>query len=473
MKKQTTINKLKILLLVCAVLVTMLGTAIPAYAAGGTITVKYDPQAEIQAENFTLYKVGGFTWDDNGKAILMLDPNYEWGNIEVNYPLPENPTDGDKAKQEKDYVDAASQVYDKVKSFNEKPSSTNAAWNKDTKTATFSVAENGLYLLVGDTQMVGNTKWTPVPVLIKVLNGNQEFTLTDTELKLKASPVTYDHEIYKTWSDEGHDKLRPEEIQVDILYGDGDKAFKVDTVTLKASNNQEDNWHYSWKSQIKESRNSNDKTLVYIPSSGEQQEFAIEKESVWAVSEVVKDDDNNVRKYYVVSSTSDTIPTAGTDTELTDRFTITNTFGMDELVINKTMSNYFQAAEGASTPVVFDIKGYIKENEVYHNQQGISFSGPGQDSLTISNLPLGLDKLEVKEIYSPNYTPDKATKVYTKEAGNTSDIKYEANGTGGKYTVSFTNTWNGGTDYNTGIVNKYQKNEDGSYTYQAVKPENQ
>ena len=93
MKKQTTINKLKILLLVCAVLVTMLGTAIPAYAAGGTITVKYDPQAEIQAENFTLYKVGGFTWDDNGKAILMLDPNYEWGNIEVNYPLPENPTE--------------------------------------------------------------------------------------------------------------------------------------------------------------------------------------------------------------------------------------------------------------------------------------------------------------------------------------------------------------------------------------------
>jgi len=164
--------------------------------------------------------------------------------------------------------------------------------------------------------------------------------------------------------------------------------------------------------------------------------------------------DKVTRKHYVAMS-SEPIQPQG---ELSDISTITNTYGSDELKITKKLLNYLQCDQGLETAVVFDIKGYYagEKEPAYHNQVGMTFNGPDTEgqTLTITNIPLGLDHIVVEEIYSPNYKPSDGEYKHTITEYTTETLENKT--TKRIYSTEFTNEYNDKTQYNSGIVNKYK-----------------
>ena len=79
-------------------------------------------------------------------------------------------------------------------------------------------------------------------------------------------------------------------------------------------------------------------------------------------------------------------------------------------------------------------------------------SGDSQ-TLPVKDIPLGLDRLMVKEVSSSYYTPDKVEKEATPPLAND-------DGTKGPYTVSFSNSLSNQI-YNNGVINKFKLTENG------------
>jgi LPXTG-motif cell wall-anchored protein len=111
--------------------------------------------------------------------------------------------------------------------------------------ALFADMADGLYLLVGSQVTVGQTVYTPSPMLITLpAAGNYGVRNEPVTVHVKNSSRTVeetfiDLSVLKVWKDDGKEAQRPAQVTI-TLYGD-DEEF--DTVTLSADNN----WSYTWQ----------------------------------------------------------------------------------------------------------------------------------------------------------------------------------------------------------------------------------
>lgn len=118
-----------------------------------------------------------------------------------------------------------------------------------------------------------------------------------------------------------------------------------------------------------------------------------------------------------------------------------------ELKIKKSLTAYNENVGGAT--FVFHVKIEKMDGTATTNVYKKHFNGAGNDSLLIENLPAGAE-VTVTEIYSgASYTltsaNDQQTVIIAKEDE------------GNPASVSFTNTYNGGQNGGSGIVNRFYK----------------
>lgn len=101
---------------------------------------------------------------------------------------------------------------------------------------TFSDLQEGLYLVTGTSLVSQGIRYTPVPFLVRIENGNvTSYVKSDQEI-VEEPTVTY--QVKKVWKDDDAES-RPNSVTVKLLK-DG-SLFQV--VTLSAENG----WSYSWK----------------------------------------------------------------------------------------------------------------------------------------------------------------------------------------------------------------------------------
>lgn len=482
MKELTTLKRIWSIFLTLAMVLTMSLTALPAYAAdGGTISVKYNPGVELtEATNFELYKVGTFG-RVNGNVTIELEDGFDSSGVNLNIAVP--PTEAEKAEGSdwhRAWLDAAKQLENWVKTPSEGKEIPDPVWSDSlAKSENYQTLQEdgsnkffsrGIYLLVGDEQRVGHKYWSPVPVLIMVLNGESKFDIVNTSLKMSSRPVVYKHEVTKSWQDEGHEDARPESVKVDIFYG----QIMMDTVTL----NDDNDWTYTWYSTEADSRvytcKDPDDEEAVVPDTVISEKLSSEnnwtlslpdQEASWRVDENQSAEEREKTKYYErsISYSGASEGDAGEDQPpADDRFEsilITNTFRTAELIIKKDLKSYLDQ-EDANAVVAFEIIGRINgiDDPVYRNSVGMAFKGPGIQTIKLDNLPVKLDSLTVEEVYSTNYTLEGDSGPRTVRANvDQETLKIT-------YTVEFVNKYNQTPPptYSTGIVNIY--GSDGTYT---------
>ncbi len=536
MKQSNTLRKICGTLL--ALLLMLPCITFPSYAEG-SISVVYNPKIDgLKASEFKLYKVGGFK-SEGGESKLTLDEAFAGEGTEtvdtLNGIKPKKPEDPGYQEWVQDWLDGAQEVATNLETYIKTHSSTAPApvWSGDLDPSVATAQrlgsgtyENGLYLLTGEEQRIGNRYWRPVPVLMMVLDGNVNFKLagvTDAgeaewynSLKIKCRPVAYKHSVTKSWSGDT-EATRPKTIDVKILYGD----TQIDTVTLGPKDEGGiGSWTYTWYSTevtMVDGQETDRKTYAsvdpdeeYDPTKGietkgygsfeglnEGNHFTYVFESAESHSWMVAEDDSdpnqkNALKYYttVVTPANEQISNGETDPAgeaavsdekpIEESFLITNTFERRRLRIKKNLINYLnhndEGEEYANATVAFDISGYIDgiDKPVYHNQVGMTFTKPGKQEIVVENIPVRLSRITVKEIYSTNYRqvdpvdPD----------GNPVDITLTPSDTipepviiDGEevmvptYIFSFENKHDGPPKYGSGVVNTYEKNDKGEYTY--------
>lgn len=390
-------RKLHILLLITLLVFAFMAMPIPAQAEGGSIRLTYDPQVEgLEETEFTLYKVGTFS----GPDLVLLDEFKESG-ARVDYEPPEeDASDEEIDSWRADWLTSASFLEMYLKSLgDEKPEpAAGPSVVKAGEEATFGPLENGLYLLVGSEQRVGDVYWKPVPALVMVLNGEAEYEISDLEVKMSSRSAVHDHVVRKIWDDIGHEDVRPESIKAELYYGDE----LYDTVILSDDNN----WTYRWTTDIDE-------------------------EYSWSVREYCTPKDKRLWNHYEPFVTV----LDGSGEEGCETFDINNPYEADELVITKAFENTAGKKIDVKTEVKFDIKGYVwvdgEKQEFYSESATLKFDGENEKTLTISDVPIRLDELTVSETCASGTTPKdgkyQKTAEYTRKSGS------------GCYTVEFVN----------------------------------
>lgn len=129
------------------------------------------------------------------------------------------------------------------------------------------------------------------------------------------------------------------------------------------------------------------------------------------------------------------------------------------LTINKTLDNY-NATLGQVT-CVFQIEGTDEDGKVYSNVVSITHDGAGDGSVTVDNIPAGLE-VKVTEIYSgASYTLSSAGEV---TALIVSDAGVEAGAN--PASVSFSNSYDGGNRGGYGVTNHFEVQEDGEWQWE-------
>ena len=471
MKKRATGKRIGSMLMTLALMVAMIapGVAMPTYAAapGGSIYITYNPGVDdLKATNFTLYHVSGFD-SSSGTSTLVPEGWVSASGADLDIAVPE--TEEEKAEGSewnKKWLSSAQTLATYLNSLETKPES---AWSG---TLTPGVEaqkiggtyEGGIYLLVGEEQKIGDKIWWPVPVLIQVLNGDTNFKMTNQELKMGSKAAIYKHTVTKMWNPDDPEDAMPEAINFGIKYGD----TQIDTVVLNKANN----WSYTWYSYNEESggtytsKDPEDKDAVGVATKilNEGNNFAAPYDPAsgtsWQAYEMREtDDDRDNVKYYSVVTTS--TPFDQDSIHPAETFTVTNTFATSQLKITKHLENYLSQA-GANATVVFKVTGKIGSKTVYENNVGMTFTGKGDQTITLKNLPYDLDELTVEEVYATNYKVEgKAVKTY-KAGSENNDIKYTVTDGVNLYEVDFTNNVDETVPtYNSGIVNIYK---DGKYT---------
>ena len=464
-------KKLWGLTLTLAMVLTMTVTALPVYAAGGSISVTFDPEVpDLTGQKFTfdVYKVGTYSRnEETGKSILVVDPAVR--SIA-------GVTLTDEVFSDVETVDGMVNAAGIIAQYTDKFDSVKVGGPVEITvgdTATVAtVSENGIYLIVGNKIKVGDLYWNPVPVLVQVLNGDAKFAFDKDHVKPKINscPVIYSHNVKKVWNDNNNEKgLRPEYVDVEILYGDK----VIDTVTLNDANN----WNFTWTTTEagEKEYSSSQRTKKFnekdYPGEGPYtyKLTAAEAEGshTWSAREVFTTDNKLLYNYYVQESVGvvineETVGTTTSEDGIQEFITIGNTFKTKKLIINKTLKNFATIGTGMNASVVFEVTGYGqkdgKEVVMYHTKTGLVFDRPGSDSVEVSNIPVNLTRLKVEEVYSTNY------KVVD------GDNPVNATEADGVYTASFTNNHTPGDDpppFTGSIVNKYSKGEDGKYTYKG------
>lgn len=496
MKRSKTLKRIWSLFLTLAMVLTVSVTALPTYAAGGNIRIVYNPQVTgLTSTPYTLYKVATFDHDGDGKAIIALDENFTGEGIpDLNLikTAPEGAADIDSPDYvawEKAWLDAAAALANEVSTNTAAAAATKVSDGTLTVQAAAqsigAVSSNGIYLLVGEKQRVGNIYWWPVPVMFMVLNGDTTFSIAAqndqgqdmryNEVKMTCKPFIYKHTVTKFWDPESPEETRCD-VRVGIFYGEGENLVDVDTVTLKYD--KETVQTYTWYST--EETNGDKITVNYYtedPSGSgvtPKKSFEVSKSSTWLVREMRETaDERDALKYYeskIMYSADGTRESEtsrwSSDTSSQEAISITNTFKKAKLVINKNLESYLDQSL-ANAMVVFEVTGKVKgakepgsteivEKVAYHNKVSMPFKGPGTKSITL-DIPVNLDSLVVEEIYATNYRVDPA-----------GTEKVDVDLSGGEtvdgvttYTASFKNVYDNKIIYSKGIVNNYENSGDG------------
>lgn len=425
-----------IMLLAFAMVFTV--TAKPSHAATYTLEGEYTTDNGVtnpastttfKPTEFKLYKVGSFV---SGSPYVELDSPYSEMGIE----LPLNISKDNPQWTEK-WLTCASTLRNELPE-DAVPAATDTSEEGTDGHWHFSMSglENGLYLLVGNSQLVKdyptvgkNSYWWPQPMLVSILNGNAKVTvkpMTGLALHLK---------VMKVWQwPEGleqsiKDLVRPKSITVVIKYNDKVKYTK--------EFNDEFGWSFEW-------------------DSGEGEEDP----ELWTVDEVISDSDlEEFNKNFTHTIVSTPVEDPGSGDVVGENFTITNKYDRDTLEIVKRLNGFVDNG-GESIALTFELSGYKGDSRIFHKFVGMEFDANSGDTKTlpVKDIPLGLTRLVVKEVSSSNYTPDPA------EQDATPPVKND-DGTKGPYTVSFTNNLTNQI-YNSGIVNKFKLTQKG---YEFVK----
>ena len=132
-----------------------------------------------------------------------------------------------------------------------------------------------------------------------------------------------------------------------------------------------------------------------------------------------------------------------------------------DLVINKTLTSYNATVGGAT--FVFHVNVEKRDGTVTNNVYKMEFTGAGNDSFTIGDLPAGA-KVTVTEAYS-----GASYKLVSDKDQKTTIIAQEEEGN--PVSVSFVNEYDGGQNGGSGIVNRFYM-ENGSVDWENdLKPE--
>lgn len=130
-----------------------------------------------------------------------------------------------------------------------------------------------------------------------------------------------------------------------------------------------------------------------------------------------------------------------------------------KLTINKTLSNYNETL--GLTTSVFEIVGKDAQgNVVYTNVASITHDGAGEKSVTIENIPVGIE-VTVTEVYAGASYEIAGENV--KPAKIVSDAAV-SNGSPAA-SVAFTNKYNGGNDSGYGLMNEFKVGDDGAWEW--------
>ena len=423
-----------ILLVAFAMVFTV--TAMPSHAStleGDCVYIEdYSPDVDKPASispdtQFELYKVGSFVV---GPPYVELDEPYS----EMGVSLPSWTKEESEAQPvawTKDWLQCAKTLDNNIKAMSDKPEPILIDVNSD---GTFSKEnlEKGLYLLRGDSQPIENypktgvtSYWWPQPMLVSILSDNVEIHVKPM------SGVVHHMKVVKDWqwpsgiSESVKKLVQPKTIQVELYYGETLKK----TVTLPDADN---NWYFKWDT---------------APDEDDPNE--------WSVKEVIQDDpatkiDESKEFYKNFTVTVGEVQTVGNE----EVITITNKYDRDSLELTKTLDSFVESG-GGSILLSFELSGYKGDTRIYHKFVGMTFDANSGDSQTlpVKDIPLGLDRLMVKEVSSSYYTPDKVEKEATPPLKN-------ENGTKGPYTVSFSNSLRNQI-YNSGVINKFKLTENG------------
>jgi LPXTG-motif cell wall-anchored protein len=221
---------------ILALLLTMIMSSVPSdvYAAG-QITVNL-ARIEGLGEDFPgftfdLYEVGGY---DGGDFKLYNDYS------DVNVKISKDDPDWEKA-----WLESANTLANHIKHPAEGESTTRVKQYTNVMpgdSMTYSSDKNALFLLVGNTVRYENRNYTPVPIFVRTLNGEETYTI-DAETKIRIEPVLFEHSLMKIWDDnDDKDGIRPTAIEVGIYYG----SQLIDRVVLGGESGE---WTYTWESE--------------------------------------------------------------------------------------------------------------------------------------------------------------------------------------------------------------------------------
>lgn len=381
--------------------------------------------SSINPTEFELYKVGHYVV---GEPYVVLDD--EPFNVGVELPLKADPTDN--VAWTKTWLKCAQTLNNNIMSTSPAPESIKVSVDSEGKFSKSGLA-NGLYLLRGNSQVIEDypkagqkSYWWPQPMLISILN-------SDTEVHVKPmTGLVRKMKVQKDWQwpsgiSEAIKKIAsPDSIKVELYY---DNDLK-DTRVLP---DEKGNWYYTWEPALSES-----------------------DPSKWAVKEVIEDDPEtevDESKEFYKNFTVSYGELQSTDEE--EIITITNKYDRDVLEITKTLDSYVDNGKDNSISIVFELSGYKDGDSIYHKIVAMEFDAETGDKqvLPVKDIPLGLDKLMVKEIDSSNYTPDQREKEATPPTANDDGSK-------GPYKVSFDNTHSNHT-HNSGVINKFKLTENG------------
>lgn len=207
----------------------LLSAALPMFAAqAGSITVWFkQEQQPVAGVSFHIYKAA--EW--NGSSYTLVSP---FSNLSVKLA-------DDPASEEWQALASTLSAYvarDHIKSLAIGQTNENGS-------LTFEGLADGLYLLVGSSVELGDTRLFFQPLLVSVpfaqADGTNDYYVV-TEPKYESRKVTDEtvtRRALKIWKDDGNEEKRPQNITVQLLC-DGEIH---DEQILSAENN----WSYTWE----------------------------------------------------------------------------------------------------------------------------------------------------------------------------------------------------------------------------------
>ena len=437
-----------------------------AFAAGGTISVDVANQGNWPKDTeftFNLYKVGEYAHDADGKAVFALDRSLEGSGVGPTLATAANYDKGtDEAAWTRDWLNTANSLATFINGMTEgKPEvkgtqTVRFGESGEADPITFSVNENGLYLLIGSSEDIGDLMWTPQPMFISVLNGDKTISYNnEVGVKMTSKKIAHEHSLLKTWEgDSGLEEyLQPEKVAVKIMHGSTQKSVEVDTVILEKGKDGTPDFYYTWKDKVHygsgaDAKSEDDDEIENIDYIvvGEDGKDTVERnfEPVdpsgdWFVVELrgdeaktafinagisEKDASEYVKKldYYK--------PDYGTTTvsEDAERLDIINTYTYKQLKLTKKIDGYDE--DGDDVAFSFLIEGFDGPdgtgNKIYTNHLGVVFTKSDymksdQKTVDLKYIPSAVKSIKITEEYSGNYTLVKPIEVKPLEATTESD----------------------------------------------------